>query len=354
MIKKLKNDIDTELKAFLKKASADFELKSSSNILYASIINFLIRGGKRIRPILFILSYLGYTKNRKIIQKNLIRASLSFELLHDFLLVHDDIIDESFLRRGKPAMHTLLNQKLNLSPKNKLGANLGIVTGDILFALAVRALLSFNENPLRKENALKIFTEITAYTGIGEFIDVLNNISDINKISKKDINLTYALKTSKYTFEGPLMIGGILSGAPKEEINKLSKLGRVLGLAFQIQDDLLDVFGTVQKTGKPIFSDIAESKKTLLIWQTHKRALKKDKAFIEKVFKKKPKNKQELRKIQHLIKTTGTGEYYKKQVLADVEESISITHSLHMKDKLKTVLKNFINKSYSGISSLDI
>ncbi|MFH1395088.1 MAG: polyprenyl synthetase family protein [Candidatus Omnitrophota bacterium] len=275
MIKRLKNDIDTELKAFLKETEADFALKSSSRLLYSAITNFLVRDGKRIRPILFILSYLGYTKKRTILHKNLLRASLSFELLHDFLLIHDDIIDESDLRRGKPSMHNLLNRSLNISPKHKLGANLGIVTGDILFALATKALLSFNEKPLRKENALKMFTDITTYTGIGEFIDVLNNISNIDKISKKDINLTYSLKTSKYTFEGPLVIGGILSGAQKKEINNLSKLGCILGQAFQIQDDLLDIFGAVKKTGKPVFSDIAESKKTLLIWQTYKRALKK-------------------------------------------------------------------------------
>jgi len=354
MFRKLKIDINTELRAFLKNADSFLALRSSSPLLASGIKDFLLSDGKRIRPILFILSYLGYTQRRSVPNKKLLRSALSFELLHDFLLIHDDIIDSSDLRRGKPTLHNYFNSKLKMPKKDLLGSHLGIVAGDIIFSLAAGALISLDEKPSRKEKALTRFTEIAALTGIGEFIDVVNNTTKIDKITQKDIFLTYTLKTAKYTFEGPLVIGAILAGAQKKDISLLSKLGTLLGEAFQIQDDLLDIFYPSKKTGKPALSDIVESKKTLLVWKAYRDIPAQDKKMFKRLFEKKQKTKRDLLSLKNFIKTSSAGEFCQRRVLSLLKEADSILCQVKLKPKYKTILQDFSKESFSLTSNLKI
>jgi len=342
MLKKLKKDIDAALRQFLKDTVAETELESSPGLLRAGIKDFLERDGKRIRPILFLLSYQGYTKRKKFSYDKLLRSSLSLELLHDFLLIHDDVIDKSDLRRGRPTLHRLFNGKLKLPAKNELGPNLSIIAGDIIFALAVKALFSFEEEPSRKEQALLEFTKTTVSTGIGEFLDVMNNIKKIEKIRSKDVFLTYILKTAKYTFECPLLTGAMLAGAEKKELKKLSRLGIVLGQAFQIQDDLLDMFSSSEKIGKPVLSDLGESKKTLLVWKTYQVLSGKDKKFFGALLDKNKKNRDDLLKARTLIKKTGADKYCADVAASLLREAKAVYAKLRMKTKYKTALKELV------------
>ncbi|MBL7073440.1 MAG: polyprenyl synthetase family protein [Candidatus Omnitrophica bacterium] len=354
MFTKYKTDINIALEAFVKEADSLLSIKRSSGLLYDGIKDFLLRPGKRIRAILFILSYLGYSSTKRISYKKLVKCSLSFELLHSFLLIHDDIIDKSDLRRGKPSLHNFFNQKLHLDKKDCFGQDLGIVAGDIIFALAIKALFSLNAPPARKERALANFTQTAAFTGIGEFIDVVNNKAKIDRIRQKDISLTYTLKTAKYTFESPLVIGAILAGAPIKDISLLSRLGIILGEAFQIQDDLLDIFSSSEKTGKKALSDLSESKKTILIWHTYKVSGEKEKLFIKRFLEKKRKPPKELLEMRCLIERSGTGTYCKNLILARMEESLSLFAGVKMKNKYKLPLTNFINSSFSKTYLLKI
>ena len=352
MLKKLKKDIDNSLKSFLWDISAELGLQAASGLLYGGIRDFLHRSGKRIRPILFLISYQGYTKKKGFSYEKLLRCSLSLELLHDFLLAHDDVIDKSALRRGKPALHRLFNMKLGVSGKDELGSNLGIVAGDIIFTMAIDALLSFSEDPSRKEQALKIFIRTAAATGIGEFIDVVNNVKKIEKITKKEVFLTYTLKTAKYTFEGPLLIGAVLAGADKEETQKLSRLGIILGQAFQIQDDLLDTFSSSEKIGKPVLSDLNESKKTLLVWKTYKTLAKKDKKLLKHLLEKRGKTYRDLLEFRKLIKRAGADRYCQKKAASLLLEADSICSGLRMRKKHKTALNQFIEDFRSKTETL--
>jgi len=347
MFTKYKTDVNIALESFIKEADSILAIKRSSPLLYDGIEDFLLRPGKRIRAILFILSYLGYTSKKRSSHEKLVKSSLSFELLHNFLLIHDDIIDKSDLRRGKPSLHNFFNKKFRLDKKDCFGQDLGIVAGDIIFALAVKALFSLHVPAARKEKALEIFTQTAAFTGIGEFIDVVNNKAKIDRIRQKDIFLTYTLKTAKYTFESPLVIGATLAGAPVKDISILSKMGIILGEAFQIQDDLLDIFSSSEKTGKKALSDLSESKKTILMWHTYKISEKKEKLFIKRFLKKKRKSRRELLEMRSLMEKSGTETYCKNLILARVKESLSLFSGLKMKNKYKLPLTNFINSSFS-------
>lgn len=354
MLTKFKKDIDGDLNRFLNASQDKLKIRATSRLLYDGIQDFLRRGGKRIRPILFLLAYQGYTGRKNYSYKKLIHCSLSLELLHDFLLVHDDVIDNSALRRGKPTLHRFFNSRLKKPADNELGPSLSIVAGDIMFSLAIETFLSFDEDPARKEKALLEFIKSAAYTGMGEFIDVMNNIKSIKDIKRKDVFLTYTLKTAKYTFEGPLIIGAILGGAEKNEIKKLSRLGIVLGQAFQIQDDLLDIFSTSKKIGKPILSDLVESKKTLPLLETYKNLSAKDKKTLHHLLEKDKKTYKDLLQFRKMIKKSGAGASCLKNAYSLLEKADSICGGLNMKAKYKNVLQDFINDLLSEAKALKI
>jgi geranylgeranyl diphosphate synthase type I len=354
MLKKLKKDIDAELASFLKNAANKLDLKGSSALLYSGIKNFIERSGKRIRPILLLISYQGYTKRKTFSYKKLLRCSLSLELLHDFLLVHDDIIDRSSIRRGEPTLHKLFNAKLNMPAENNLGSNLGIVAGDVIFALAISALLSFNEKSSRKEQALLEFSKTAAQAGMGEFADVMNDIKKIEKITEKDILRTYTLKTAKYTFECPLLIGAMLAGADKKEQKKLSGLGLVLGQAFQIQDDLLDMFSSSKKIGKPVLSDLNESKKTLLMWKTYKNLSGKDKKLLEQLLEKDKKTYSDLLEVRGLVKTAEAGRHCLEKIRSLLQKAETILAGARMKKEYKAVLKHLVQELFLTRDSLKL
>jgi geranylgeranyl diphosphate synthase type I len=348
MITKLKKDIDLALRNCLKDSGMDKALKGSSPLLYKGIQDFLKRGGKRVRPLLFILSYLGYNNKNAVSPKKLIRSSLAFELLHDFLLIHDDVIDNSAMRRGKPTMHRFFNKAENVHPESDLGPNLSIVAGDIIFAMSIDALMSFDGCRRRKERALAVFTETTADTGIGEFIDVHNNLKKIEHVTEKEILLTYTMKTAQYTFGSPLVIGAILGGANKQEINKLSRLGTLMGHAFQLQDDLLDLFGSSKKTGKPVLSDLDEGKKTLPLWKAYRTLKEKDKKRLKTLLEKKKKTRKDLKAMRDLIETSGAREYCEKAVSSLLRKAARILPSLKMKKEFREYLRGFLQSVIVG------
>jgi len=339
MVKDLKKDVDREIKAFLSDIKKNYRLHEISKLLFNGIKDFLERKGKRIRPILYLLTYHGYTKRKKFSYKRLIRSSLSLELLHDFLLVHDDVIDRSQLRRGKPTLHRLFNARLAVSPDNIMGSGLSIVAGDVIFALAVETLLDIDEEQSRKEKALRKFIEAAALTGGGEFIDIVNGAKGIDKIRRRDVFLNYTMKTAKYTFEAPMLMGAILAGAEKRELEKLSELGIVLGHAFQILDDLLDMFSTSKEIGKPVLSDLAESKKTLLVWKAYGDLSGKDKLIFKRIFKKENKAQADLNKLKKLVETSGAPAHCLKKTRSLLAEADHIIEGLRMKKEFKKRLR---------------
>ena len=207
MIARIKNRIEQELIFYIRNADKAYSLSKISPLLYGSIQNFLSRKGKRTRPILFVVSYLAFAKKPV---SGLYRSAVSLELLHDFMLVHDDIIDKSATRRGEPSMHKMLNRHLANYKKIKFtGQDLTIVIGDVMYAMALEAFLSIKEDMLRKEAALKKLIQAAIYTGSGEFIELLFGAKNIDKITKEDIYKIYDLKTANYTFATPLCMGAI-------------------------------------------------------------------------------------------------------------------------------------------------
>ncbi len=337
MITRIKNNIDKRLKDILIKKENKYKIKDICPNLYYAIYDFCTRKGKRIRPILFIITYKGYLPRRQRLHPSIYNAACSIELLHAFMLVHDDIIDNSKLRRGSPTMHILLKNIAKTKRGIDLGKNLAIIAGDIIYAMSVDAFLSIKEDNTRKQKALQYFTQTAALTAVGEFIDTVTSEFSLDKIKEKDILLNYTLKTARYTFISPMVTAAILAGATQEEIKKLNNVGLAIGQAFQIQDDIIGVFGSSKDIGKSVISDIEERKKTLLVFNAYTQLNKEGKKLFSRYFNKPHKTSKEIALIKNIFIETGS----LKLCLQEIEKKT--TKALKEIDKLK-IEKRFIKE----------
>jgi len=339
MFLKIKIRVEKELRTYVRQMDKLYHLNKLSPPLFKSIKEFILRSGKRIRPVLFCMGYLAFSKKNP---PGLFRSALSLELLHDFMLVHDDIIDKSDTRRGKPSMHALLNRYLQPDKKTKFsGEDLAIVAGDVMYSMALDAFLSVKENMRRKEDALRKLISAALYTGSGEFIELLLGTKPVEKVTREDIYKIYNYKTANYTFASPLSMGATLAGAKTEQTEQLFSYGMLLGRAFQIKDDIIGIFGEEKDTGKSNLTDIKEAKRTLLIWYAFNHGREKDRLIIKSIMEAKLARKTQLLKIRRVIVNTGALSYAENQIKGLLSKASAELNRLRMDKEYKEALEDF-------------
>lgn len=338
MLNEIKNKVDAELRAYAAGLEPAYGLHRISPLLSSHIREYVLRPGKRVRSCLFVAAYLGYARAPR---PGLYRTALAFEMLHNFMLIHDDIIDRSALRRGAPSMHAQLDRYLTRYRNLKFtGSDLGIVVADCIYAMAIEAFLAVRENPKHKEAALRKFTEAAVFTGAGEFVEMLAGARPIGNIALRDIYAIYDLKTAYYTFCAPLVVGSILAGAPQSQISLLTGYGIDLGRAFQINDDILDMCAPESQTGKTSLTDIKESKKTLLIWHAYRNAGAKDRRMMQRIFDKPAPGRKDMEKIRSVVNATGSVAFGRGKIRSLVRHAASSVSRLTMKKPYKELLSN--------------
>jgi len=347
MIEQIRKNIDKSLSSFLDTVKKDYKLHLVSPLLFESIREFTLREGKRLRPLLLILTYKGYSPSSKKISRQLYNASTCMEFLHNFMLIHDDIIDRSDLRRGKPTMHKILSRTVPTRDPDKLGIDLGIIAGDIVYALAIDAFLSINETSERKERALKYFIQTAAFTAMGEFIDTVSGVKNVQDVDEKEVFLNYTLKTARYTFDCPMVTGAILAGASNKEIKKISHFGILIGQAFQIQDDIIGIFETEANIGKSILSDLMEGKKTLLVTHAFSVLRGKSKSKFLKIFNKKTKTLKDLETIKKIFVETKSLDYAIESINTRLKEARKILNSLNINEEYRHLIENSLLKLFN-------
>lgn len=239
----MKNDINEFLENY-------FNNKGNYNkVIYDSASYSLNIGGKRIRPILMLLTYSMYKEN----WKEILEFSSAIEMIHTYSLIHDDLpcMDNDDLRRGKPTNHKVY------------GENIAVLAGDALLNEAMNLMMKF---ALKNDKSALVAAEMIAAAagpeGMigGQVVDIIN---EGKKISENELRYMHIKKTGAL-IKVSILAGAILGDASKENIIKLDKFGENLGLAFQIKDDILDVIGSTEKLGKNVLSD-EESNKTNFI-----------------------------------------------------------------------------------------
>jgi geranylgeranyl diphosphate synthase type I len=335
MVARIKNAVEKEL---LRYASGLKSGRGASRELYGNMASFVLRNGKRLRPVLFVLGYLAFARRAA---KGLYRSAAGLELLHDFFLIHDDIIDDSCMRRGSHSMHRMLERYARTGGTGFDGKGLAIAAGDAACAMALEEFFAIDEEPRRKAAALKILFQTIRCTAEGEFEELLLSGRDMARIKKSTIYRVYDLKTARYTFSSPLILGATLAGAARRDIERLAEYGIRLGRAFQIKDDLLDMFGKEEDTGKPSMTDLKESKKTLLLWHAYRSVRPAERAFMRKVLSKRGKRPCELQKMRRIAHDSGAAEICTKEIDSLLAESTRLIAPIKMRPRHKSALLEY-------------
>jgi geranylgeranyl diphosphate synthase type I len=337
VLKEFQEKIDFELKQFFEENCSNIkELGEIPEKILRAAMDFTLRPGKRLRPILVVFGFKCVNSGN---EREVLKASIGVELLHAYLLIHDDIMDESNVRRGLPSMHKFFeefNKKHFGIEEQKIAVDLAILAGDLLSTYACKPLIDSSFPEKLKLRALKKLVEMNALTGFGQIIDLISETSD--EFSEKNVELIHLLKTAKYTIEGPLHVGAILGNATNNQLKELSDYAIPLGKAFQIQDDILGVFGVEEKTGKPIDSDIKEGKKTLLTVKAIQNASKEEKEKLLKAIGNKNLSITEFEEVRKIIEKTGSLEYSKRKAKEFAEQALKAINKSSFKREGKEFL----------------
>ena len=233
-----------QLQYLVNKAIADTKYTEQPAELYEPISYLMQLGGKRMRPVLVLIATEMFDGN---VFKAL-DAAIGIELFHNFTLMHDDIMDKAPLRRGKPTVHAKWNESA------------AILSGDVMFVEAYKLMIKVDDSILRE--VLAIFSDTASGVCQGQQ-------ADMNFEKRDDVSLPEYLEMIRQKtavlLAGSMQIGALIGGAVPDQANLLYEFGQNLGLAFQLQDDILDVYGNPEKFGKQVGGDILSNKKTFML-----------------------------------------------------------------------------------------
>lgn len=304
---------------------------------------FTLRPGKRIRPLLLLLTYYGYlisTDDESDKRAYMLAGIL--EIMHAFLLVHDDVIDESSLRRGEPTLHKIYEQ---LTGSEKIGKDLAIVVGDIAsfyYFGKLSDLVGFGIEKEPFQKLLKLFADCYVRTGYGQLLDILFTGNVTESALRDDIPTHISLyKTAYYTFVYPMLFGYYLaSGQETEETRKLQQIGEKVGIAFQYRDDILGTFGGDTKSA----NDILEGKATILVKRTMDKLAEDEKEKFLGLINKKDKSESDIEMIKLYMLKSGALNETIKDVTKLVTEALSILAVLKMDTYYKAEIEKIFRK----------
>lgn len=270
-------------------------------------------GGKAMRPFLVYLGYvtaLDSTEVRPLKRSDLYRGLLpvcmAVELVHNFLLIHDDIIDESDIRRGKPTMHKKFEKTVHPSLKATDGKHYGIsqaiLAGDIALLEAFNLVNKSDFTLKLKSQSLEMLIKVILETGYGEALDIENehkrsNIGEIWQVVE--------LKTARYSFVAPLILGAILAGTKKSQLDALEQYGLSVGKAYQLKDDILGVFADEKTIGKSTLSDMREGKNTILFHKTLEMASSPERGSLARLWGDRRATVSDLLGVRKIMKDCG-------------------------------------------------
>ena len=252
-----------KINAYIERLPLEVEPKG----LYEPIRYVLSLGGKRVRPALMMMAYEMWKENGE----DVLPQAVALETYHNFTLLHDDLMDDADVRRGKPSVH------------KKWNANTAILSGDNMLVLAFKWMQQFAPSVKVGEGTaakvLATFTQTAIEINEGQQYDV--DFETRNDVAEQEYIEMIRLKTS-VLLACAVKIGALMAGAPEEDIENLYRFGEAMGLAFQLQDDFLDVYGDPKVFGKEIGGDITSNKKTYMLINALQKAQGVDKQELER------------------------------------------------------------------------
>jgi geranylgeranyl diphosphate synthase type I len=276
-------------RAFAARLAARAALGPEVRAVLEAARDLSLRGGKRFRAALVVSAYRGVAPEARLAPA--FAAGAALELLQSYLLVQDDWMDGDVERRGGPSVHVALESALG---QGKHPAAVGaMLASDLLWGMALAELLGSGAEPRALVLACQEFARFHDDVVTGQILDGLAHGAEIEAL--------HALKTGSYTVEGPLTLGAALAGAEPKVLTSLRRFAAPLGLAFQLRDDLLGVFGTEAESGRPVGSDLRAGKLTSVVSLALTRADAPSKRAIEGVLGMRRPTRAALERARHAI-----------------------------------------------------
>ena len=335
------NETSKEINILLKEYNESL-IKDKTGYLKENLeyLKNLNSDGKLIRGILIALGY-------KMVKEDIkysYNLSLAYELFQTSILIHDDVIDNDNLRRGKDTIHYANFKKyktFNETEAKKTSESIGICIGDYGFYKVNEIIYKNYKNSPNFIKLLEYYNDIVLKTIEGELIDVVLSFEGKYKENKKleeNIMLVYKLKTAFYTIIGPLCLGLILGGIEDEKLKDIQNFGEKVGIAFQIQDDILGIYSDM---GKVVGSDIKEFKQTILFSYTINN--EKYKNELLKYYGKENITEKEINETRKIFKDSGAYDYAVNLMNKFYDESIEIMKNINwIKNDDKSIINGFI------------
>ncbi len=277
------------------------KLKGNPKLLYDAAVHLIIHGGKRLRPHMVI-------KSCQILGGSItiaIPAASAVEMIHNFTLVHDDIMDNDEMRHGVPTVH------------KKFGMPIAILAGDVLFSKAYQII---SDSKLSNDATIQLVSRLAkACVDVceGQLLDV--KMAEEKRIPSQKEYITMIGKKTAALFDVSCSMGAICATGNQKDISNLSNFGRNLGIAFQITDDLIGVMGDPKITKKPVGNDLREGKKSLPILMAIELSKGKDKKIILKSFGNPKATKNDLKNAVDVIRSLGIEENVRTRALEYAE-----------------------------------
>lgn len=303
-LNELKNVLNKRLELFFAKIQAKDKF---IDLTYTALARYIMDGGKRLRPALLVMTYQGFGGPNDEIYD----IALSVEFMHNSTLIHDDLMDEDDLRRDKLTIHEMMRKSFLKSYEekdhqgavfNKLSsryaATNAICDGNILFSLGSLFLSSSRIDAVLVQKALKVYSNAYRVVNQGQIMDISLELKE--NIKEKDYLAMIEQKTGEL-FVASVKIGAILAGANNREIELISEYASLIAIAFQIQDDIMDISSEMNK-GHEIGSDIKKGKKTLLVIKVLEKARTKDKKFLAEILKDKNATDDDVKRAVEIMR----------------------------------------------------
>lgn len=317
---KTADELLTQVNAFLDALPYERTPKS----LYEPIRYVLSMGGKRIRPVLMLLGYNLYKEDTDKILMN----AIALETYHNYTLLHDDLMDQADLRRGHETVH------------KKWNANTAILSGDSMLVLAYERMAQCDSRHLA--DVLRLFTTTALEIGEGQQYDMEFETRD--DVREEEYIEMIRLKTS-VLLACALKIGAILADAPAEDADHLYKFGEQIGLAFQLQDDYLDVYGDSKVFGKKIGGDITSNKKTFMLINAFTHANEAQRQELEKWVNAKSFDREEkIAAVTRLYNEIGIDKMAQAKIAYYFEQSKKYLDAVQVPAERKEELQKYAQR----------
>jgi len=296
------------------------KVKEPAN-LYEPMVYILEQGGKRLRPVLVLMATEIFDCN----YKKALDAALAIEIFHNFSLVHDDIMDAAPLRRGAETVH------------EKWDINTGILSGDAMLINAYQFFENYEGDTFKELS--KLFTKTAIQVCEGQQYDI--DFETRDNVSIEDYLLMIEYKTAVLV-GASLQMGAIVAQTSSECKEAIYQYGRLLGIAFQLQDDYLDAFGDPETFGKQLGGDIIENKKTFLYLKTLELANRSEALQLEHLYTISPgENSGKIEAVKSLFESSGAAELTRKEIGSYTDMAFKVLDKIQLPEEKKRPLRNF-------------